>query len=325
MRRSWSLWLLVAAFAVAAPRAATAGGPRPRVAQAPSKVDVAVAAVARAQRTLTGLAGERAASTRRYEAELGEIDQLKRQKASWRRDRALRSKLAASLETAKALTALADQVRRADGELARAKAAAVVAFDRALATAPPALRAELERRRAAYAAPVPTKKIVLPDDALDPLADPEELDDQVAALREAEAALAGEVARLDKRAHKFDEAAELRRQHERAEAMALTEDDDVRRVAVRAGGAFANVDSGAAAPTDGVTTEGPSGRELATALSAVVDARTVDVLRQSDRSNDPRTWAAAARQAKDAVATRLDTLRKRRQAIEARARELRRP
>lgn len=327
---------LAVAFAVAAPvlgagAAAADVRPRVRVAQAPSRVDAAIAAVARAQKALSALATERAAATRRYQGELAEVDQLKRQKASWRRDRALRSKLASSLETAKALTALAVRVRAADGELTRAKAAAVAAIDAAMASATPSARAELARRRAAYAVAVPTKKIVLPDDALDPLADPEELDEQAAALRDAEAALAAEVARLDRRARTFDAAAELRRQHERAESMSATDDDGVNRVAVRAGATeAATVADGASAPpfeSGGVTgaADAPSGRELATALSAVVDARTVDVLRESDRSADPATWAAASRQAKDAVAARLETLRKRRLAIEARARELRKP
>lgn len=325
---------LAVAFAVAAPVLGSAAAdvrPRVRVAQAPSRVDAAIAAVARAQKTLGALATERAAATRRYQGELAEVDQLKRQKASWRRDRALRSKLASSLETAKALTALADRVRVADGELTRAKAAAVAAIDAAMASATPSARAQLARRRAAYAVAVPTKKIVLPDDALDPLADPEELDEQAAALRDAEAALTAEVARLDRRARTFDAAAELRRQHARAESMSATDDDGVNRVAVRSGATeAATVADGASAPpfeSGGVTgaADAPSGRELATALSAVVDARTVDVLRESDRSADPATWAAASRQAKDAVAARLETLRKRRLAIEARARELRKP
>jgi len=330
------LQALAVAFAVAAPvigagAAAADVGPRVRVAQAPSRVDAAIAAVARSQKALGALATERAAATRRYQGELAEVDQLKRQKASWRRDRALRSKLASSLETAKALTALADRVRVADAELTRAKAAAVAAIDAAMVSATPSARAELARRRAAYAVAAPTKKIVLPDDALDPLADPEELDEQAAALRDAEAALTAEVARLDRRARTFDAAAELRRQHERAESMSATDDDGVNRVAVRSGATeAATVADGASAPpteSGGLTgaADAPTGRELATALSAVVDARTVDVLRESDRSADPATWAAASRQAKVAVAARLETLRKRRLAIEARARELRKP
>ena len=130
--------------AAAVPGVASADvGPRVRVAQAPSRVDAATAAVARAQKALGGLAAERAAATRRYQGELAEVDQLKRQKASWRRDRALRAKLASSLETAKALTALADRVRLADADLTRAKAAAVAAIDAAMATATPSARAEL--------------------------------------------------------------------------------------------------------------------------------------------------------------------------------------
>lgn len=294
--------------------------------QVPTKLDVAIANVTRAQKALAALAAERAVQTRSYETQLAEIDQLKRQKASWRRDRSLRSKLAASSETSTALTALADRVRRADADLARAKAAAVVAIDAALPTAG-VRRGELERRRLSYAPPAPAKKIILPDDALDPLADPEELDEQVAALREAEAALTAEVTRLDRRARRFDEQAELRKQHERAESIAMNEDDDVRRVAVRPGGnGVAAAEGSSAPPTDGAfDTPPPSGRDLATTLGSVVDARTVDVLRQSDRSSDPSTWAAAARQAKDAVTARLDTMRKRRLAIEARARELRKP
>ncbi|MEZ4400977.1 MAG: hypothetical protein R3B06_13205 [Kofleriaceae bacterium] len=338
MSARWYLALALAVAAVgAAPGPARADRPRPsgdralRVAQA-TPVEQALAAVTQAQRAVTALAAERVVATRRYDAELAEIDQLKRTKASWRRDRALRSRLASSLETAKALTALTERVRRAEAELARTKAAAVAAIDRASTTATPAVRRELARRRLALAPPAPTRRIVLPDDKLDPLADPEELDDQAAALREAEAALVAEVGRLDRRATRFDQIAELRRQHDRAESMTRTDDDDVRRVAVRAGSAGSET---AAATSDAPASGGPpgsdfgeagvSGRDLAIALASVVDARTVDVLRQSDRSRDPGTWAAASRQAKDAVAARLDALRKRRLAIEARARELRRP
>ena len=317
-------WLVLAlTLAVAAPGVAVAER-RTRVAQAPGSVEAAVAAVTAAQREVAAVAAEHAALGRRYDAQLAEIDQLKRQQASWRRDRALRSKLAASLETAKALTALAERSRRASAALTKAKALAVVALDAAIARATPSARPALERRRAQYRpAPAP-KKIVLPDDALDPLADPEELDDQVAALRDAEAALAAEVARLGQRVDRFAAMAELRRQHERAESMARDDDDAARRIALRGGGSENGFSNDAApAPTEGAT-DVPSGRDLAVALAAVIDARTVDALRQSDGSNDPDTRAAAARQAKAAVAARLELLRKRRAAIEARARELRR-
>jgi len=330
----WLLALALVAFlggrAVAGPRVALGGGPRgaERVAQVPSKVDVAIATVARAQKIHGALMAERAATTRRYEAELAEVDQLKRQQASWRRDRTLRSKLASSLEIAHQLTALADKLRRAEREVVRHKASAVLVIDAALRTATGLRKTELSRRRVAWAAPVLTKKkIVLPDAALDPLADPEELDEQAAALREAEAALAGEVARLEQRTTRFDDMAQLRRQHDRAESMARTDGDDIRRVAVRSGSAESDdvSSAGSPPPSEDGAVEGPGNRDVATVLSDVVDARTVDVLRLSDRSADPTAWAAASRQARDAVADRLAKLRKQRAAIESRARELRRP
>lgn len=317
-------WLVLAlTLAVVAPGVAVAERPA-RVAQAPGPVEAAVAAVTAAQREVAAVAAEHAALGRRYDHQLAEIDQLKRQQASWRRDRALRSKLAASLETAKALTALAERGRRASVALTKAKALAVVALDAAIARATPAARPALERRRAQYRPPAAPKKIVLPDDALDPLADPEELDDQAAALRDAEAALTAEVARLGQRVDRFAAMAELRRQHERAESMARDDDDAARRIALRGGGSESGFSNDSApAPAEGAT-DVPSGRDLAVALAAVVDARTVDALRQSDGTNDPEARAAAARQAKAAVAARLELLRKRRAAIEARARELRR-
>lgn len=317
-------WIVLAvALAIAAPGAAHADR-RARVGQAATAVDRAIAAVTAAQREVGAASAEHATLTRRYEAQLQEIDALKRQKASWRRDRALRGKLAASLETAKALTAVAERGRRAAANLARAKAGAVTALDAAIAQAPAGQRAALERRRAQYRPAAPPKRIVLPDDALDPLADPEELDSQAAALRDAEVALAAEVARLSQRADRYQAIDEVRRQHERAESMTRAEEDDVRRVAIRPGGAEATgFNDGAPAPSEGVA-DGATGRDLAVVLSAVVDARTVDVLRQSDATRDPAARAAAARQARDAVTARLEQLRKRRAAIEARARELRR-
>ena len=333
-------WLIVLAATAALGAGTASAGPRvaassgrmergDRVAQVPTPVDLAIAAVTRAQRIHATLVAERVAATRRYDAELAEIDQLKRQKASWRRDRALRGKLASSLETAKVLTALADKVRKAELEVARAKAAAIVVIDAAMASATPARKAELARRRAAWAPPRPARKIVIPDGTLDLLADPEELDEQAAALAETEAALAAEVSRLDQRAARFDAQVELRRQHERAESMARQDDEYVTRVAVRGGtetAAESDQPNQSAPPAeDGGMFDSPGNRDVATVLSDVVDAATVDVLRSSDRSSDPRTWAAASRQARAAVADRLQKLRKQRAAIEARARELRTP
>lgn len=311
--------------------------PSGRVAQGTTAVDQAAASVAKAESARAAVAGERAKLARRYDGETAEIANLKRQKASWRRDRALRAKLGASLETARALSVLAERVKKADADLARARAAAVIAIDRALPATPNGRRrADLVRMRRLWAPPpAPPRKILIPDEALDPLADPEELDQQVASLRDTEAELAREVARLDHQAGRFDRMAELRKQHERADELARRDESDPRRLGVAArGGAL----EGAASPQpqtdseDGFSPTPPpetdgagDARDFATALSEVVDPSTVDALRRAERSNDPSARAAVARRARDAVTQRLATLRKRRAAIESRARELRAP
>ena len=342
MRLALILATLVVAGSVGAggadarPRGRTAASanrslPRPeRVAQQPTPLDVAIATAQRAEKARADLVARRAELARRYQDEVAEIDRLKRQQASWRRDRALRARLASSLETARALTELADRIKRAGAELARARAAAVIAIDRALPTAGPR-RAELERRRRAWApAPPPPRRIVIPDEALDPLADPEELALQAAALRDSEAELAREIDRLAQQAERFDRIAAVRKQHDRAEELDRRDDGDPRRVASR-GGAEAAQD-GVASPLPPTEDSGPSsdpaagfgdGRELSTALAEVVDPATVDALRKAERSTDPATRAAAARRAREAVVQRLARLRKQRGVIEGRARELR--
>lgn len=307
--------------AIAAP-ASAAGAVR--VAQAPpDPVAVAAAEVTRAEQGRSSLAGQRTTLDQRYATQLAEIDKLKRQKASWRRDRALRSKLAESIETAQALARLASDLAAADAELGRARARGVAAIDLALATAIGPRKAELTARRRQWAPPPRIKRIVIPDDSLDPLADPDDLEDQAAALADSEAELGREVARLDVQAARFDRLATLRKQHDRAEELVLRDDADPRPGVASAGGALATADP---APS-GIGEDAPvdaSFERDATALSAVIDPSTVDVLRSAERSNDPARRAVASRAARDAVATRLASLKKQRAAIEARARELRR-
>jgi phage shock protein A len=317
----------------------TATAPRARVAQVQTAVERAAAAVVKAEGARAQLVTERARLARRYESELAEIDKLKRQKASWRRDRALRGKLAASFETARALETLAGKLKRADADVVRARAAAVVSVDQALITASGPARADLERKRRAWApAPPPPRKIIIPDEALDPLADPEELEERAAELRDVEAELGREIARLEQQATRYDRMAQLRKQHERAAELAVRDESDPRRIGTTArGGAFESNDAvadGAGAPPNqedspgtggGLSGGDPSGdsRDFATALTDVVDPSTVDALRRAERSTDPSARAAAARRARDAVNQRLATMRKKRAAIEGRARELR--
>ena len=55
----------------------------------------------------------------------------------------------------------------------------------------------------------------------------------------------------------------------------------------------------------------------------MIDRTTIDGLTRAQRSGDPAKRAEAARSARDAVALRLDQLKKKRAQIEARAKQLR--
>ena len=57
--------------------------------------------------------------------------------------------------------------------------------------------------------------------------------------------------------------------------------------------------------------------EATVALSGIVDASTIDTLNRAQRSGDPSQRALAAKKARDAVAGRLEQLRKKRAEIEA--------
>src|SRR5690348_10154716 len=63
-----------------------------------------------AEQQVAHLAARRAELKQRYEDEVAEIDRLKKQRASWRRDRDLRDSLSASLETSKQLDAATREV-----------------------------------------------------------------------------------------------------------------------------------------------------------------------------------------------------------------------
>jgi colicin import membrane protein len=265
---------------------------------------------------------------KRYQQELGELDKLKRQKASWRRDRQLRKKLASSLETAKQLATATDRLGKLDRKLARQRKALLAAIDAELAAGATGTRkAKLEASRGVIAAKVrkkKAKKIVIPDDEIDPLADPEELDAQVRALEETEAELERQLAVLDKQVKKLRKQAELRKQHQRADEMASRDEGNPRRTSGSGGRDGAGGES--APQADTAEDDGPPDagfEDDAVILSDIVDADTVDALRKASRSSDPDAKADAAAKARDQVERRKKALAKRRKEIEARARALR--
>ncbi|MEO6777128.1 MAG: hypothetical protein ABI467_29640 [Kofleriaceae bacterium] len=299
---------------------------------------------------------QRTAAAQRYQDQLGAVDRLKNQKASWRRDRELRQTLADSADTANQLSALNAQLAAAMRALVQARTELVAAIDREKPAAIPARQRELDQLRARVTATIapPAKKIVLPDAEVDPLADPEELDQQAQAIAEAEKQLANEVAGLDAQAAELTHVADLRKHNERAKDLMLSEDDQPHRNVQHSNGR----DTGeAATPTNGAggagggaggdTTTGVGGgagggpgggtdtgnfnnnnssafeAEATFVLGEVIDRTTIDGLTRAQRSGDPAKRAEAARSARDAVARRLAQLHKKRAQIEARAKQLR--
>ncbi len=330
----------------------------PAVADRRQETDTAIAQLLAAEQGLRAATATKSALSGRYEAELRTIDRLKKQRGSWRRDRQLRESLAASLETAKKLELATAEQKRAEARQDQARKRTLTAVAAELPAADASRVALLTRERnRLQPAPRTAKKIVMPELAIDPLADPEELEQQAAAIRESEAALATQVAMLDQRAARLDKTTELRRQHARAETLSEREEGQTRRGTfrnTRSDGFAGDSDgSGDPAPTDGSgegdssggtgneppTTPAPSEpppssltpslsdavalAESSTVLGDVIDAAALDSLRRAQGSSDPAVRAAAAKKARDAAAAKLDLLRKHRAAIEARARSLR--
>lgn len=314
----------------------TAEARKTRVAQVDlaAATDAALAKVRESEAQRAKLVKSKTAINAQYQKDLAEVDKLKGQRASWRRDRKLRDKLAASLETANKLTKAANAIGTLDATLRKQRKALIKAIDAELAVDGVGKRAKnLRTVRGDAVAKVgghKAKKIVLPDDEIDPLADPEDLEAQAKALRASEAELAKQVASLEQQAKRFRKQVELRKQHDRADELASRDDGQPRR---SSGSSGSRSGDEAAPQTDGLGDDDvgespdPNGGAFegdpAVVLSDVVDGDTVDALKKAERSSDPETKAAAAERARKAVAARLARLEKRRKEIEARARDLR--
>ncbi len=328
-------WLVILVLTVAA---ATAWAD-------PAATDQAQDRAAAADRKVSELATQQTKLSQRYEGELQTIDRLKQQRASWRRDGELKDNLAASLETANQLAAVSRELTTARATVGTARQALVAAIDAELATGATGQRATRLAQLRGQVAPAAShaRKIVIPDAQVDPLADPEELDQQAAALRQSEAQLSNQVVGLEAQGKELDRVVRLRQQHERAIALGTRDDDQSHRTATHPGGQTDGVTGGAgvSVPTNGAPPPGPQGTTLTGAgnnsdrspsgfeseasvvLADVVDAPTIDNLARAQRSGDPSARAAAVKQTRDAVAARLDRLKQQRAQIEARAKLLR--
>ena len=316
-------------------------------AQSAQQTGQAQATVGTDETKVTQLSAQRTKTAQRYQDQLAAVDRLKKQKASWRRDRELRESLADSADTANQLATLNTQLATAIRTLAQARNDLVAAIDREKPTAAGARATQLDQLRTQVTAmlgPAP-KKIVLPDAEVDPLADPEELDQQAQAIAETEKQLANQVAGLDSQAAELAHVADLRKHNDRAKEMMLNDDDQPHRNVQHsskepgaadtftptngAGGGTGGTDTGGSQTGGGGggTFNGASGSTFETeatfVLGEVIDHSTIDSLTRAQRSGDPAKRAEAARLARDAVAQRLDQLKKKRAQIEARAKQLR--
>ena len=328
-------FLLASVLAVATVGEAASAQPAAHLAAASSaaQTDALLARIASTQQSRNTAAVQRAALAPQYEDQLRAIDLLKRQRASWRRDRQLQDQLAASLETATQLAQLGTSIAALDHQLSVDRAAASSAIDAELATSPTGeRRTVLARAQASLqaTAAASAKRILIPDGTLDPLADPEELDQQAQSLHAAENALSVQVALLDSQSSSLQRAAQLRREHDRAGDLAMRDDDEPRHGAAESRGGAASTPSGTIAGAVGSSDSAsgpPTGSfnpaAVASALSEVIDVGTSSALLDAGRSNDPAIKASAAAKARAAVAARLQVMRAQRAAIEARAQALR--
>ncbi|HWM87965.1 MAG TPA: hypothetical protein VNO33_19055 [Kofleriaceae bacterium] len=357
------LVLAVALFLTAAPALAQA----PQPSAITGVTDRAAAEMARVQRRRVQKLAEKRSLERTYEAQLRALDRLKRSRASWNRDRLIRASKAESQSTAERLSRADLELRAIDGQLRRQRQVLLAAIDRELAGGPVSdRRAALGRMRVQVNAELGprVRKILLPDDTLDELADPEELNEQIGLIHHAEVELRREREALRQREDRYARMAHLRQQRERATQMGELEDEVVRRTGRTEprgsgnagaegdrGGDDQQEDNGGAPPfedggdlgssggnggdgggTGGGTTGGGSGgvgedsgfERSSILLTDVVDSTTIDALRRASRSSSPKERAAAALRARRQVEARLQRLERSRALIQRHLGKLRR-
>lgn len=301
--------------------------------------DTAETAVKDSDHRVVQLVAHRASLKKRYREELDAIDRLKNQRASWRRDRELRDSLSSSLETANQLSAADREIDKANASLVAAERAQLAAIDAELGAGAAAPRAQqLERSRGVLVSQLKDAphRIVIPDLEIDPLADPEELEQRAVELRASEGELNRQLVGLNAQATELEHLVSLRKQHSRAGDVFYRDDDQPQRgTSHKSGDVGASSEDGTGAwdPSRGLPTSAGSGPVGAAPssfesyvpmiLAEVIDASTITSFAAAQRSGDPAQRAEAAHKAHDAVALRLEQVKKKRAEIEARARKLR--
>ena len=294
-----------------------------------------------AQRSLGQLMAQRDALRQRLNDELVAIDRLKRGPRGWRTKTQLEERLSEANETQKRLEAADAQVDVAGRRLAAARGGLAAAIDAELRGGVGggrertlrAMRTELTPQRAA-------RRIVLPDTKIDPRLDPEELDEQVAAIKQVEGELERQIRGLEEQATELQRVHDLRQQHARTLELDRRDDNSSRRSPQAPAGGRPTGD--AAAPTTN-SPGGPSGPSSPSSPSSptgplesggtgsfesdahivlpeVVDPAVLDGIRSARTMGDR---AAAVRKARDSVTLKLKDLRDKRSAIQGLAKQRR--
>ena len=331
MDQVMSRWWFVLTLMVVSVGAHAQPAPSGHATQATAVTNQAETAANTAERQVAQLTSRRAALKQRYEDEVADIDRLKKQRASWRRDRDLRENLSTSLETSKQLDNATREVELAQRDLIAARRAYLGAIDAELrAGVAPQRQQRLERARGVLTNQLKDAphRILIPDLRIDPLADPEELLQHATELRASEDELRHQVDELAAQAIDLERIAQLRKQHERAGDLVNRYDDQPHRNTTRSesnteGTGVGGVSDPSSLPITSPVS-GPSSFEsyVPTVLADVIDASTINNFTAAQLSGDPAQRALAARKAHDAVAVRLEQVRRKRLEIEARAKRL---
>lgn len=329
----------------------------PALAGEPDEIETRAAQIGRLESERARLSTEKQKLARLHEERAAEIQELKAQRPSWNRDRRLEKLLREDQELATALGRKQHEIRTLDDRIAAERRALVEAIDRALAGGEVAepRRGRLQRLRADALAKLPrvTKKLRLPDDRIDPLDDPEDLEAKAAELRRSEDEIRAEELRLERRAQRYRLQAKLTRSRQRSEEHDVFREDGPRRRTtghVKVAGDAENQGPTAGVPGSGAdgaggaappasdggfgtpTEEGDSsvaepatdrGVDLTVVYGDIVEPGTLVELRRAERSGDPEAKARAVERARADLRARAERLRQKRLEMERRARELR--
>ena len=298
-----------------------------------------------------------------YQRKVAEVERWKKSRA-WNAKTRREEAQADAQQVAKRLEAGQARIKNAEQRLAGERRALVQAIDRELAGQPnEARKGRLARLRDSeqQKIPVPVKKLRVPDERIDPLDDPEDLDEKAARLKKSEDELTAELLRVERRAAHLKSQAQMARSNSRSKDIFVDAQKGRRpgrtqaeSAGDRSGGAGAANDGdgaptaggssppptgpaesdgftgspatgGAATPEDPNPTVSPSGSavDVVTQYSEVVDRSTIDALRSAERSSDPAVRAQAAEKLAAALRARTERVKQQRQAIERRAKQLR--